>query len=356
MAIVGLKILVLSGRLERAQYRRPMLSWLDRLEARGLTVQLLSFSAPEMASDDSRVLAIPSLARPWLRALATHWLLSDRRLNRPDLIHVFDDNMADLAIALAESMKIPYIQSVNRFRTIDRGLKMSRRWCRKIVAGSPELAADLVSVLGVPVEMLAVIPPGVVCPASPRNDLQGKEVPVIGTGGTVDPAAGFNVFLEAGRLILESGRDAEFILSAHGDEPLELRRLAQDLRIGERLTVVDDSFDGDEFWSVLDIYCQPSLSATAGLLLLSASAHGIPSIATRVKGAREMIEPGGIGLIVPPGDARALARAIVQLLDDPHAAHEIGVAAREFVRAHHDPEVEANQLAALYRSVLDRAS
>jgi glycosyltransferase involved in cell wall biosynthesis len=269
------------------------------------------------------------------------------------LIHVIDESMTDLAITLAETLQVPYIQTVNGYRTLDRGLRISRRWCRRITATSPELASDLVTLLGVPQPLVAVVPPGVVCPELPeRRDLR-RGIPVIGTGGMVDSAAGFPVFLEAARLILDSGRDAEFILSAQGDEPVELRRLAQDLRVGERLTVVDDALDGIEFWSVLDIYCQPALSATVGLRLLLAGARGLPLIATRVKGPREMIEPGVNGLLVPPGDARGVAHAIVRLLDQPAWALELGKAARQFVQSHHDPEVEADRLADLYRSALN---
>jgi glycosyltransferase involved in cell wall biosynthesis len=352
MATARPKILVLSGRLGRTRHPRPLLPWLDRLESRGLAIQLLCGSGAGSNRDDSRVMVVRSLSSRWLRGWATHWLPSDPRLDRPALIHVLDESLSDVAIGLAESMRVSYIQSVSGFRTIEQGLKISRRWCRCVAVTNRELASDLISELGVPPELIAVVPPGIVCPHVPERGQKWTGVPVIGAGGTIDRSSGFSVFLEAARLILESGRDAEFILSASGDEPAVLRRLAQDLRIGERLTLVDDSFDWAEFWSVLDLYCQPSLSATTGSSLLSAGAHAIPLIATRVKGPREMIEPGVNGLLIPPDDARAMARAVAQLLDDASMARGLGHAAREFVRAHHDPEVEAELLAGLYRTVL----
>ena len=71
------------------------------------------------------------------------------------------------------------------------------------------------------------------------------------------------------------------------------------LRIAERVTVADYPNVGAGFWSVLDIYCQPAVVASAAGLLIQAFGHAVPSIATNVKGLRDLIEPGENGVLVP---------------------------------------------------------
>ena len=69
--------------------------------------------------------------------------------------------MVDVALALAETHRLPYVQTVAGFGTVNRGLRLSRLWCRRLVATSPDLAQDLKVELGVPPDSIAVIPPGI---------------------------------------------------------------------------------------------------------------------------------------------------------------------------------------------------
>jgi glycosyltransferase involved in cell wall biosynthesis len=85
-------------------------------------------------------------------------------------------------------------------------------------------------------------------------------------------------------------------------------------------------------------------------------AHAVPCISTSVDGLRGLLQAGSSGLIIPPDDPDALARAMVELLDDPDDARRLGRNARERVRTDFDPDVEADRLVKLYREVVDSAS
>ncbi len=67
-------------------------------------------------------------------------------------------------------------------------------------------------------------------------------------------------------------------------------------------------------------------------VLLEAMAAGIPVVATRVGGIPEVIDDGRSGVLVPHGDAHALARSITRVVDDPEYASRLGEAARATVR------------------------
>ena len=75
-------------------------------------------------------------------------------------------------------------------------------------------------------------------------------------------------------------------------------------------------------------------SFTEGLpvALLEMGAAGVPSVATTVGGIPEVIDDGVSGLLVPPGDAAALANQISALLADDARRQAMGRAARDRVR------------------------
>jgi glycosyltransferase involved in cell wall biosynthesis len=355
MTIGEPKILVLAGRLSRLDAHSPLAPWLERLEARGCHVQVLCISRGSILADDPRCFEQPALGNRWMRGWTARSLWIEDQLRRPDLLHVVQDEMSEVGLIVAESSAFPYIQTVADFRTLERGLRLSRKWCRQLVAIRPDLASALVGQIGVPVSRVAVIPPGIALPDEPARELAGTRVPVIGAGGPVDEVSGLMVFLEAARRILDGGRDAEFVIAGQGASDVELRRRAQALGIAERVTVADFPAVDAEYWAVLDIYCQPSIVANAGVTLLQAMAHSVPCIATAASGLRGLIELGSSGLIVPPGNARALEEAIVNLLDRPEKARCMGRDARRRVHEHFDPEAEADRLVELYHHVLENS-
>ena len=120
-------------------------------------------------------------------------------------------------------------------------------------------------------------------------------------------------------------------------------------------SVADFAAVGPRFWTVLSIYCQPSLTHTVGRTLALALAHGIPSIASSVKGLHTLIDHGRTGSIVPAGDPEALALAINQFLDHDDLAMRIGLEGQAATRALFDLEAEADCLTSLYRSQIDKS-
>ena len=74
----------------------------------------------------------------------------------------------------------------------------------------------------------------------------------------------------------------------------------------------------------MDLFVLPSLYEGMPLSILEAMGAGLPVIATAVDGTPEVVEDGETGLLVPPADPAALARAVVRLLDDRALAVRLG--------------------------------
>jgi colanic acid/amylovoran biosynthesis glycosyltransferase len=96
-----------------------------------------------------------------------------------------------------------------------------------------------------------------------------------------------------------------------------------------------------------DIFLLPSHAEPLGVVMMEAMAMAVPVIATRAGGVAEIVTDGVDGLMVPPGDALALAQAIHSLGGDPERATALGAAGRRSVVQRFDARVGAHKLLAL---------
>jgi glycosyltransferase involved in cell wall biosynthesis len=104
--------------------------------------------------------------------------------------------------------------------------------------------------------------------------------------------------------------------------------------------------------SACDVYLYPSHIDNSPNALCEALLVGAPCVASSAGGIPSLIDDGRTGLLVPPGDAGAMARAAMQVLGDRELAARIGRAARTCMQVRHDPERVRDQLLSAYRSVL----
>ncbi len=346
----SIRVLILAGRLGYDDDGWPLIPLLERLEDRGISVQVVCLDHDPKQEPEifGRVIEKPILGHPWLRWLGLRQLLGHEGLQRPDLIHVVHDEMSEVALSLADRWRIPYVAAVDDYSVVDRGLRISGRWCRALIATSPDLARALQEELGVPAGLIATVPPGILAAAEPTRVFEANRIPVIGAAGPSTESSGFHVFFEAVRAVLAEDRDAEFMVALQGEDELDVRRLAQRMGIVDRITIADLSLLGPRFWNVLDLYCQPSLGPNSGRTLTLAMANEVPCVVSDVAGLREIIQDGQTGLIVPRGEPFPLAQAILTLLDHRETACNLARSALESIRKHFDPAAEADQLINLY--------
>src|SRR5262249_6596874 len=89
-------------------------------------------------------------------------------------------------------------------------------------------------------------------------------------------------------------------------------------------------------------------------VLLESMAAGAPVVSTRVGGTPEVVEDGVTGLLVPPGNAGALAQAIDRLLSDPDLAVRLGQSGREFGRRRFSMDAMVRATERLYHTLLEK--
>jgi glycosyltransferase involved in cell wall biosynthesis len=347
-------VLLLADRISNADQAGTVRAYVERLGRRGLAARVLCSAWLGPLRDGLDVEEHRGLGDRWRLPWTLRGLRRPQGPWRPALIHAFQARMAPAALELSERWGVPYLQGVEEFLPPGTRLRLSRRWCRGLIATSHELRDDLTRNFGVPPDWVRVVHRGLEAPEPILSRWAPAEprVAVVGAAGPLTTGSGFSTFLNAARRVLDAGIDAEFVLVGEGDEEGDLRRRADRLRLAERLTFAGDAAVGLSFWDLLDIYCQPSTVPTVGRSLARAMAHGIPSVASDIEGLRALVTHGVSGLRVPPGDTNALARAILDLLADRPRAATLGLNAREAVLRDYDFDREANTLSQLYLDII----
>lgn len=151
-----------------------------------------------------------------------------------------------------------------------------------------------------------------------------KDAPIVGIIANYRPVKNHALFLKAAQLVARRVPDAVFLMIGRGPLESELRQLAQDLNIGDRVFFSDDQGDVSAFYPLLQVACLSSHSEGFSNAVLEYLAAGLPVVATSVGGVPEIIEHGKNGFLVPAGDAAAMAQAITGLLLDPEQARAMG--------------------------------
>lgn len=100
-----------------------------------------------------------------------------------------------------------------------------------------------------------------------------------------------------------------------------------------------------------DLFVLPSRREGLGSVLYEAMAAGVPIVATRTGGIPEIVRDQETGLLVPPGDPKALAGAIIRLLNDSTLASRLSASAREFVRREGSADRMVEETLAAYRKL-----
>ncbi|HMC12409.1 MAG TPA: glycosyltransferase family 4 protein, partial [Pirellulaceae bacterium] len=186
--------------------------------------------------------------------------------------------------------------------------------------------------------------------------LEPGHFPVVSTAGPLEAIKGIPYFLGAARQVLASRRDVEFLVAGAGPEEANLRRVARELDIADRVTFVPYVLGFSDSLAATDIFCLPSLQQGLGSIMLEAMALGRPVIATGVGGVSSVIRDGETGLIVLPQNSGELARRIIELLDQPARARAMGAQARKLVVEQYSVDTMVHRTAQLYREIVPVAA
>ena len=169
--------------------------------------------------------------------------------------------------------------------------------------------------------------------------------------GRLDPQKDFPTLLHAWKIVEAQLPVARLSIAGAGPEEMHLRGLAQSLQL-ERVEFLGFVADIPKLLRGADVYAQPSAWEGFGLAVAEAMACGLPAVVTDVDSLPEIVTHERTGLVVPKGNAKALADALIKLLNDPDYASGLGRAAHAEATTRYSVERMVDEYAALYREML----
>lgn len=228
----------------------------------------------------------------------------------------------------------------------------SRRISRYIAVC--DAAADELAIAGVERSRIEVIPSGVEMQRwgvsrQAREGLRGLRPRRVTMVGHYSPIKGHDVLLRAIPRVLERLPEAVFQLVGRDTEKLESS--ARGLGVSSAVLILGERKDVPELLAQSHLYVMPSLQEGIGTACIEAHAALVPVVASRVGGLPQVVEHEKTGLLVPPGDEKALAEAILRQLEHYEEAERMSQAALAFARERFSLESVVDRLEAVYREV-----
>ena len=159
----------------------------------------------------------------------------------------------------------------------------------------------------------------------------GSGGPVVGTVARLHRQKGISHLLRAAPKILAAVPGTRIVVVGEGPLGGKLRRRAAALGLEGRFIFLGESEDARRIMSLFDVFVLPSLWEGLPFVLVEAAALGKPIVASAVDGVPEIIDNGKTGILVPPGDAEALANAVISLLSDRPSAAAMAAAAKALI-------------------------
>lgn len=222
----------------------------------------------------------------------------------------------------------------------DRAARLVFARATKVVAWSEWAAKGLVDDYAVDRERVEVIPPGVTVSEwrRPEPRESSSEPPrFLFVGGDFERKGG-SILLEAFATL--SGLGAELHIATRDD-------VTETEGVHVHHGLQPNSEELRALYHRCDIFVLPTSGDCLPMVLSEAGAASMAVISTDIAGIPEIVRDGDTGLLVPPGDAVALAVAMRRLAEDPDERLRFGARAQEHVSEHFDSEANAHRLVEL---------
>lgn len=179
---------------------------------------------------------------------------------------------------------------------------------------------------------------------------------VVGVVGRLEPQKGLSFLIKAIPAVLRERPDVLFAFLGDGVLRQALEEECREAGVEGAVHFLGYGRDVAGFLGSIDLFVLPSLYEGLPLAVIEASAAGLPIVATAVDGTPEVVVDGETGVLVPPSDPQALARAIVGLLGDPARRELLGAAAAVRARKHFGLASQIAATEAVYEQLCGRQS
>jgi glycosyltransferase involved in cell wall biosynthesis len=243
-----------------------------------------------------------------------------------------------------------------RVRLYERLDRWHLRWMDRVVCVSSAQAAKVLRT-GVRPDLVQVVPNAIdsrrfaEVGSRYRGDLESRfRCPpsrIVMAAGRLSPEKGFNLLVSAAARVRQVHPDTGFLLYGDGACRQALQRQIDSLHLTESFLLEGFRKDLDILLPQFDLFVLPSYTEGLPNVVLEACAAGVPVVATAVGGTPEVLADG-VGRLTPPGDANALAEAIIDVLSRPDVLQEMAAAGQRRVQESFTFAAQAQSYLALF--------
>ncbi len=251
-----------------------------------------------------------------------------------DVVHVHEPLVPLMPWSVLRQARVPVIATFHVHReTGHRWYQAARPWLRSLmrrvryrIAVSEAARRTVAQHFPGPYR---IVPNGVDVAAFQTN---GSRPPVFSPGrhhilcvGRLEARKGTHHLIRAMAEVQRVRADTRLVIVGDGPERRALASLARSLSVDAAFTGLVPDGGLPAYMHAADVLCSPAVGGESfGLVVLEAMACGKPIVASRIEAYQTLVGAGGCGLLVPPGDAEALAGAILMLLADPPLREALG--------------------------------
>jgi glycosyltransferase involved in cell wall biosynthesis len=302
--------------------------------------------------------------------LSSAWKLSRIiREWKPPIVHAHDPHavaMAGLALSFAAPEPRPRVVASRRVDFHLQRHSFSKWKYRQVdlfIAASHAIQ-DVLERDGIEPERIVVVHDGIDVAKIgrlPTVDLHAEfwlphGAPVLVNVGALVAHKGQKHLIDAMPHVLREVPDAHLAIFGEGELRPALERQVKELRLDKHVLLPGFRADVLQLMKSADLFVMSSVTEGLGSTVLDAMAMRLAVVATRAGGLPEAVVQGETGLLVPPGDGRELAGAIVRLLEDPAARARMGDAGHARVSAEFGVGRMLDGTLAAYRRALSMKS
>jgi glycosyltransferase involved in cell wall biosynthesis len=340
--------IVIFGWAESVHARR----WALGLQNRGCEVKLISLGGQPVDELDTTIFTRSGRMAYFRHAGAA---AREARAFKPDLVHVH--YAAGFGLWGLRMRFAPMVVSVWGSDILDLARKALYRplvrrvlkQAKAITATSNYLNRETCSLYPPAANKITVIPFGVDTP---------EKVPDFPAFGPIRlcylkmhrAVYGPDTLIEALSIVKQSLPDIQLSMAGSGEMTGQLKAMVDERGLNENVSFCGfiDHSRVMSFIAQHHFMVMPSLSESFGVAVLEAGACGRAAVSTRVGGIPEVVKDGETGILVPPGDVKALARAILTLAQDTDKCRRMGEASRVFVEKEYRWQRSLDLMSGLY--------
>jgi len=174
---------------------------------------------------------------------------------------------------------------------------------------------------------------------------------VVTFSGRLVPGKGIAVLLDAWPSIRKEFPLATLVILGEGPQRRMYEQMAASRGLLGSVLFLGHVADVSDYLQATDVYVSPSFHEGFPNALLEAMACGLPVVASRIGGVEDVIKHEVNGLLVAPGNSDELAKAVLQFLQCPEKAEEMGRQAARTIREQYAIDAVAPRYLNLYREL-----